>query len=66
MERKPEVMADKLDRALWLGHSNVWLILLLALAFGTRIVLSMVYCDIIDVQNYARVAATECSALSGG
>jgi hypothetical protein len=57
MERKPEVMADKLDRALWLGHSNVWLILLLALAFGTRIVLSMVSCDIIDVQNYARVAA---------
>jgi Predicted integral membrane protein len=56
MERKLEVMADKLDRALWLGHSNVWLILLLALAFGTRVVLSMVSCDIIDVQNYARVA----------
>ncbi|MGB9879185.1 MAG: hypothetical protein ACPLRM_00360 [Anaerolineae bacterium] len=56
MERKPEVMAARPDLALWLGHSQAWLILLGVLAFAVRVIFSLISCDIIDVQNYARVA----------
>lgn len=56
MERKLEVMAAHLNSASWSWDSQAWLILLGALAFIVRVALSVVSCDIIDVQNYARVA----------